>query len=174
MSRGLHLHTALGAIRIASSLEYQDMLRAVGIQDSEWKLLTSSQPWIAKNRHTIERLLKHLIFAGLDLSGIPRISVPAEYVCGVLSSYISPVNHMHASYWIGSYARAEELGNYDGSRQGNIEGLDTCTPEQLFALLCILESDTHAQQLNRRFNDKAVEALESTIIESEVKDEKKK
>lgn len=159
IAKGLHLSTAFGAMRIVNSLNFQDMIASLGIHEPEWKLLTSKTPWMAKHRPIVEKLCKSLIFSSLDLMGVPRFTVPAEFVASVGVSFISECNYLHFSQWCGSYAKAEELGNYDGSRTGPIEGLEKVSAPQLFALMCELRSDERCNTICRRFNDKTSEYL---------------
>lgn len=161
MTRKLHIATAKGAIQIVNDLSYINQVKAIGINPQEWDRLTGSKPWAACERPVIERLIKHLIFGMLDMMGVSRFMVPAELVAAIAVSYVKPCNYWTFAAWCGSHARAEDLGNYDGSRIGSIEGLEKVTSSQLFALICELKSDEHVEQLIRRFSDKTELALES-------------
>lgn len=171
MTRNLHIATAKGAIQIVNDLSYINQIKAIGINSQEWDRLTGSKPWAAKERPVIERLIKHLIFGMLDMMGVGRFEVPAELVAAIGVSYISPCNYWAFAGWTGSHARAEELGNYDGSRIGPIEGLEKVTQSQLFALICELKSDEHSQLLIRRFSDKTELAMKEPM-EAETNEKK--
>lgn len=159
MSKGIRLTTAMGALRTVNSLNYLDMIESLGLGEPEWELLSQKSPWMAKHRPIIETLGKNLIYAGLDLMGVNRFPVSAEYVAAVAVTFISECNYMHFSQWMGSFATADELGNFDGSRQGHIEGMEKITPSQLHALILELRGNPKSNILCRRFHDKTQEQL---------------
>jgi len=170
--RELHLETAKGGLYLVQSMDYMNQIKAIGINDQEWKQLTGGAPWKGKERPVIERLIKHLIFGMLDLQGLPRFEVPAELIAGIGITFIRANNWWAFASWVGGFADATQLGNYDGSRVGSIEGLEKCTPSQIFALMLELNSNEHIDQLTRRFREKTGMAIESTLEQPE--DETKK
>lgn len=174
MTRGLHLQTAQGALNVVNSLNFQEMIQSLGIHEPEWKLLTGPHLWLGKTRPVIERLAKQLIFSSLDIMGVPRFAVPAEWVAAVGVSFIKECNYFLYASWMGEYARAEDLGNYDGSREAKIEGLEKCTSAQIFALMLELRSDSECHLLNRRFNDKTAIAMPNPLEEQPDEEETNK
>ena len=126
--------TAVGVLRMMAERAMVDSIASFGISEADWKLVTGPKPWIGLDRARVCRVLDSLIFGSMDLAGLPRFRVPAEYVSAVLVTFVSPNNLMLACAWREQSPSADDLSRIDGV------GAEPVRAHQLFALCTRLHS----------------------------------
>lgn len=133
-----------------------DAFEALGISDEDFRLATSNVPFIAADRPRVVAVLNALCHGTLDVTGLPRIEVPMEYLAAIISTFVNPGNIMIACRWV-------EIGNVaeDIAAGGTIE---PCNARQLFALCCMLYAD--APRGIEKFLKKTGRAIENATKEA--------
>lgn len=172
MGNKLQLHTAMAACQITFNDDFIKTCKSLGITEKEWEILTGPKVWKGVQRPLVKKLLDNLIYGVIDTLGIGRFQVPAEYVSAIVVTFCSVPNWFPACSWLGNYHRAEEIGNFDGAVTQPTDGLEKCTPQQLFALCLEIAAGDEFKTLARRFADKSEIAL--GCLNGAIPDEKKK
>lgn len=110
-----------------------DAFEALGITSEDFAFAISSSPFVGADRSLVSGVLNMLTYGVLDVMGLPRIEVPAEFKAGVIAAFISPANMMVCCRWIEVSPVATEMA-VGGSMQ-------PCSAHQLFSLCCLLYGD---------------------------------
>ena len=121
-----------------------------GVNDAEMRLCRGDAPWIGTDRPSIVRTLESLLYGSLDVLGLPRIRIPAEYVASVLVTVVKPLNIALACSWMqreGSAALEALVTSAEVG--GNIEPVSA---ERLFALCCELYDTTVRSEASASFD----------------------
>lgn len=105
----LRFDVALGAMRLVSEMQFGDVVRSLGITETEYKRLVGDAPWVGTDRHTMGKALNALATGILDITGTPRFELPAEYYASVIAVFVSPTNTLTACRWIDRPVSHEEL-----------------------------------------------------------------
>lgn len=110
----------------------------LGITDTDFKLVHGNNPWRRDQIHRVMRTLNALIFGTLEVMGMPKIVVPAEYVACVVSAIVGPGNRMTACIWL-SQERQTGVGALELAARGNQSTtLEPASADKLFALVMLL------------------------------------
>jgi len=107
-----------------------DAFESLGISDDDFHLCCDSIPWIGSDRTRVSAVLNTLTHGVLDVLGLPRIEVPAEYRAGIITTFCAPGNIAVACRWLETGPTAENL-SFGGS-------LESVTAQKLFGLCCML------------------------------------
>jgi hypothetical protein len=134
MARHLSLDVVRGALTILSDGKIVDCAKSCGVTESDWRLLTGSKIWIGTDRPRVKRLIDALLYGVVDMLGIPRFELPAEYASACIAFFVAPINTNTACAWVGTYARSQDLSDIHGSPE-SIQGLEKVSASQLFALV---------------------------------------
>ena len=93
----LCLSTMLGALEaISSGASGSRSLAAYGLTDTEWDLATGKNAWVGGDRQIVRRALEALTYGSIDVVGLPRFDIPAEYVAAVIAHFVAPINMLVA------------------------------------------------------------------------------
>ncbi|AXH72375.1 MAG: hypothetical protein [Microviridae sp.] len=82
-------------IRFSSALAAVKMVGASGILDlteDDLSFVTGSTPWISTDRSRARRCVEAVCYGTVDVVGLPRVSLPAEFIAGAIATYVHPVN----------------------------------------------------------------------------------
>lgn len=156
------LATLKGAIRLVKAqCEASVGLEAFGITPDDYQLIAGNRPWLSSERPRVDSVLDNLCAGSLDQVGVGRFDYPAEWIAGILCSFVDPVNIMVACKWCERTRSAE-----DWSGSGPSEEV---TPSQLYALCLEFLGDTDANGFRDKFEKKiGVQIRRSQIDEGEV------
>lgn len=115
-------------------VEHFDQIETTGLQSLEIRkedmaLLKAQSPWTSEHRRKARTTLELLTYASIDLAGLPRFAVPAEYSAAVIYNFVSMVNWQVACHVISAGRTAAE----DIESEHEPEDV---TPRKLFALIC--------------------------------------
>jgi len=143
----LNVATAMGLLKHMPDFTQGDF-DAVGISESDFRLLTSETPWRRDQIRTVMRTLHALTYSNLEILGMPKITVPAEFQAAVIVSIVRPVNMRVACIWMAnerqSGAPAQELAN--GQTSGDLAPV---SDQQLYAMVAILLGKEGTDQVRR-------------------------
>mgnify|MGYP000379810389 CR=1 FL=1 len=132
--------TAKGALSLVRSMDFEDVFRGLGITPEEFKLLVGPAQWLGTDRNGVRKSLDACMAGGMDLAGVPRFEMPAEYIAAVIRAFVSPNNIHKACAWMENQRPAEAIAGASSSPE-------TVSPAQLFALCNrLIEGDDIAVQ----------------------------
>ena len=120
-------------MRLVSGNATRDAVLTLGITEGDFDFVCGDVPWTVRDRGRVRNVLDALCHGTVDVMGIPRIRVPAEFRAATLVTFVDPVNLMPACIWCESDPAAEDLA--DGG------SMDTVSGERLFGLVVMLAGD---------------------------------
>lgn len=141
----LNLQTAKSAMRVLAE-GAPTSLGVLDIAEGDLKLTMGEQPWTGHNRARVVRTLESLILGSLDIIGIDRFEVPAEYTAAGIGMFVHPTNIMVATTWLQGGTAAATMAN-PNSEQVH----ESVKAPQLFALVLGLRSNDDCCQFKDRF-----------------------
>lgn len=141
----LKLQTATGVMQIIAKGGLEVTTKYLGIPEDDVKTVTGSAPWTGAERLQVRRVLDSYIYGMLDVLGLPRFEVPAEYAAAIIAVFVHPVNWFAACSWVTGMASQEEL--VSGVRGQAVDGFEIVTARELFAIVieCATDADAVAQ-----------------------------
>lgn len=118
---------------------------ALGITEQMMLLTTSEQPWRRDQLPTVMRTLLALIHGSLEIHGLPKTTIPAEYVAMVLVCTVRPGNMRNACAWLAD-ERQSGAPIADLARGSETAAITHVSQGQLFALVALLWSTPAANR----------------------------
>lgn len=82
--------TTLASIKLVEDSGLLDLI------EEDFAFLTTTKPWINVDRSRARRCMEAATYGSIDVLGLPRIVVPAEFISGVIALFVSPVNTLSA------------------------------------------------------------------------------
>ncbi len=162
----VQLEVIKGAMISLASGSASGSLSSLGLQESDLKLVTGDIPWAANQRTSVTRTLDSLMFGTMDILGLPRFMVPAEYVAAVIVMFVHPSNLLVACRYMESgNPTADALGNPSNS-SGNKEVVDAT---QLFSLCCQLADNSIVATCRSQFENRTKLSIVAQIPKKGVK-----
>lgn len=154
MDNGFMLSSAIGAMKCILNKQSVDIAKGMGCTNSQWEKLTGPNVWDGADRRVCKRLIDQLVYGVIDQLGLPRFSMPCEFIASVGVAFCHPVNWRLFAAWTSAESyRTHELGGFDGRNEPD-EGYEAVKPSQMFPLMLTLASNDECQYLMRRFKDK--------------------
>ena len=127
---------------------------ALGINKQDFMKLSQDLPWRRDEIRNTMRTFNALMFGSLEIMGVPKMTVPAEYVGAVIAATVNPANQMLACVWL-SAERSTGAGALEMSARGETNpSYDQVTGEQLFAIVLGLQSTEDSNEIRTRFRTK--------------------
>ena len=152
----LRLSTAVGTMQIIARGGPQMSIQSLGLTPDDYKLLTGVEVWTANVRTVVRRALDSYVYGVLDILGLPRFELPAEYLAAVISVFVHPVNYFPACVWLSGGLSAEDIKS---GRLGEVpEGFEKVKPEVLFCL--VIELHEHADSTAASYANRTGAAIE--------------
>jgi len=142
----MQLTVARGAMRMIANMGTAGHLESIGLSEDDFNKVTGKLPWLGTDRNRMTQALNTLLTTTLDVLGIPRHTLCAEYVAAGIALFVHPVNAHVACRFMENAPSAMALGR--GADEAEI-----CSSKQLFALVVQLVADperSHARILFER------------------------
>lgn len=152
LGTSLSLETAIGAMRIVSRMDYVSLVKTFGITEEDYKLVTGKSVWVPTRRERVRSVLHQLAFGVLDLAGVPRFDMPAEYCAAVIAIFVHPTNVLPACYVFENYRPGDE---YTGSSRE----MTVITPSHLQVLVDKLYGSVDGSSIKDTFEKKVGRAI---------------
>lgn len=140
MTTNLNYEASVGVMRAIAAYTSADF-DALGIAPNDFSLTYDAIPWTRDNRRRVMSVLDALMFGTLDVMGLPRISVPAEFAAAIISTFVAPMNRMVACIWMAEAGIGGSRAMDMAAAGINAGEVDPASAHQLFALVVLL-SDT--------------------------------
>ena len=135
----LSLNTAIGAMMIIAKGGPLMAIQKLGVTEEDFTLMTGDTVWTADIRPPIRRALEVCIYGVVDMIGLPRFELPAEYIAAIISTFVAPVNYFPACTWLAGGLSNEDI--IQGRDAEAVMGFEKVTPQLLFALVVELENE---------------------------------
>ena len=132
--QSLDIRTAKNAMSVIADGAASGAFEALGITEDEFQTATGDFPWISSDRHRVTAVLDALTHGTIDVLGLPRIEVPAEYRAAVIAMFVSPLNQQVACRWL-------EAG-FDANMLAAGGKSEPVSAKQLFACVCMISPDS--------------------------------
>lgn len=126
----LSLITALG---LYDSL-IDDPRRLQNVDKERFELLMSPGPWTTIDRSDVRVAFDAILFGTLDSMGLPRFTLPCEYVAAAIAKFVSPVNVMTMCSWSEHHGTSAD----DMSVAQSSTIIEPVTARQLFAFVSMV------------------------------------
>lgn len=142
----LQLTTALGMMRLLADGTASADFSSLGIHQEDHDLLTGPRLWVAPERYKVVSLIDQIVWGTMDVIGVPRFAISAEYMAAVIAMFVHPTNMFLACQWT-----AREMDNTSLADGAEERGAVLIRPGQLFALV----GEIHSQDISgfqQRFN----------------------
>jgi len=158
---------ARGAMALIAHQCKNGDLDSMGVTLEDFKKLTSHTPWLAPDRNRMNQVFNSIMSGTMDVVGVPRFQMPAEYIAAGIAMFVAPINIHVACRFMERIPTAESLGR-------GLDQADMCTAQQLFSLVVQLVADpetSHAKVLferntQMRIENSAFHADENSSVES--------
>lgn len=161
----LSAETAIGLLRNIDRYTAADY-DALGINAQDFELVNDGMPWDFSNKHRVIATLNALIHGTVQILGLPKIVVPAEYIAALIVACVDPANRMLACTFIAG-ERQVGPGALEGSaRASSTSQIDPTSADQLFALVCLLSANEHANSARRAMQLKLGLAVQKAAEDS--------
>ncbi len=158
----IQLKVVKGAMHALADGAAMGSLQNLGVPPQDLRLVTGAISWNASQRTLVVRTLETLMFGTMDILGLPRFSVPAEYVAAAIAMFVHPTNILVASVWMESGRQsADALGN-PTSASINREEVDS---QQIFAICLQLQGDIEVAQCQQQFESRTKITLMQSVME---------
>lgn len=143
--KNINPEIALGAMRLLADGSASADFSSFGLSQFDFKHFVGDKAWVGADRSTVERVVSVLTYGTMDVIGLPRFPVSAEYASAILAMFVHPANIMTACHWSARYQLNNELA------EGSPElGAVVATPQQLFAT-CLLLLEDNPGQFRQKF-----------------------
>jgi len=139
----MQYQVARGTMSLLAQMGKNGQLDTLGISEDDFEKLNGQTPWIASDRNRVTQTLDALLCGTMDVIGVPRFQLPAEYIAGGIALFVAPINTHVACRFMEKVPSAEALGR-------GVDEAETCTAKQIFALVIQLLADpinSHAKHL---------------------------
>lgn len=132
----------------------------LGITREQFEEVAQPQNWKREKMHVIMRALSSIMFGSLEIMGVPKVTVPAEFCAAIVATLVHPANRLIACVWL-SQERIAGPGALDlAARHEQVQQFDQTTADQLFALVCLLSDTADANVARQRFMERLGMAIE--------------
>ena len=150
----LSFETARGAMHLVRSMKVEQIVQAIGITEADIELTTGDEVWTIQDRQQVRRTLDAFAAGVMDLTGVPRFEMPAEFIAAVIATFVSPTNIMVACRWMEGQRPAEIL-------VGATSTAHVVDPAELFVICCRLRDTEGAAGVRENFRKKVHKSLKS-------------
>ena len=140
----LTMATALGSMQIIKGIDYTDLLPALGITDTDYSLVIGHTPWVAAQRARVRQTLDTLAAGVMDITGVPRFEMPAEFYAALIISFVSPINMQMACRWLEGHRSRDSIAGLSADS-------NPPKPEVVFCFVCDLYTTEGAKQIRAQF-----------------------
>lgn len=166
----MQFKVARGAMMMIANMGKVGQLDMVGISRDDFEKVSGETVWLGTDRNRVSQVLNNLLCGALDVIGVPRFQLPAEYIAAGIALFVAPVNSHAACRFMEKVPTAQALGR-------GADESEMCTARQLFALVTQLVADpmnSHAKVLFEKNTGLALERKEKEILKKGVDGDGKK
>lgn len=133
----LSLSTAIGILRSVERYSPGDF-DMLGITHEQMQKLTQNFTWLRSDMQVVMRTMITMLYGTLEVLGIPKITVPAEYIAPHIATLVDPCNRMACCVWLSQEKQTGAGALELAARNHQASIIDHTSADQLFALVCLL------------------------------------
>lgn len=152
----LSLAVARGAMINLCKSTSHNVIEEIGLLYGDFEKVRGNEPWMSQDRNAVTKTLDALCYSTLYCLGLPKIELPAEYIAAVIATFCKPVNYMVACRWIEGHQAASDLARSETAGQ-------VIHAQQLFALVCMMESNGEMNEAKAAFESKLDYAIKDAM-----------
>lgn len=154
MSTGnLSVSTALALLRNIERYTPADF-EILGVTQEHFELLAQPVLWDLSQRPIVVRTLSALVNGTLEVMGVPKIIVPAEFLAAHIATIIAPENRAIACVWLSQERSTGGAVMELAARQQTPAQYDPASADHLFALVCILSNHDESNLARQRYKSR--------------------
>lgn len=157
----IQLNVARGAMNMVAQMGKAGYLSNLGLTKDDFDKVTSDLPWLGSDRNRVTQAMNSLMFGTIDVLGLPRFQIPAEWIAACITVFVNPVNTHVACRFFERVTSADALGR-------NAE-FDDVTAERLFSLVCQLHADPSSSAARALFEKNTNLKIQKAVPEVAVK-----
>lgn len=86
------------------------------LTDDDLLFLTRPELWVRTERRNAERCIQAVAYGALDVCGLPRFNLPAEFIAAAIALYVHPVNQQLACAFMEGVSYADEMSGQSERR----------------------------------------------------------
>lgn len=99
----------LAATRHLATDAYARLLVTSGVNQNDMDLFRGDAAWHGSDRLRVRRVFDTVLYAMCDMSGLPRVEIPAEMPAAIIAMVVSPTNWMTCASWLSGLKPARDL-----------------------------------------------------------------
>ena len=160
----LRFSTAMGAMKLLADQDFAERMRSTGLTQEQYLRVVGAAPWASHERPQVRQTLDALSASVMDMVGVARFEMPAEYIAAVIVSFVHPHNIMTACRWMENQRSGASLA-------GASSDAEMVDPAQIFVLCCDLYSSDDGSEIRHRFEKKVGYAIRKAKESSDGKKE---
>ena len=100
----LRFRNSVAALKALAAEGYVD------ISDEDVAFLNSERVWTASDRNRARRCIEAFSYGAIDLMGLPRFPLPAEFVAAVIVKHVHAINWQTSCVVMSGVEWAEDVG----------------------------------------------------------------
>ncbi len=166
----VELTVVKGAMQALAAGSATGLLESLGMLPDDLKLVMGNTSWRNNERNMVIRNLDTLMYGTMDVLGLPRFMVPAEYVAATIAMFVHPCNLMVACMWMESGQQSADAMGNPNSQSTNIQGV---AASQLFALCIQLVNDGTVTKCRNQFEMRTNHAIREALNQGETNADEK-
>lgn len=128
-------------------------LGGIGVSREDWTKFTGGRQWLPADRGAMRRALEGVCFFSIDMMGLPRFQIPAEYAAAVIALFVDPVNQ-RSSCVFAADARPPAAADL-AANEVEPEGMQSATAQQIYTLVIALTGDDARHEAAHYFEKNA-------------------
>lgn len=152
--------TAYAAMKVVLDMMPADF-DALGITRQDFELLTQKEHWVRPHMPKVMRTINSLLYGTLEVMGMPKITIPSEYVAAAVTIFIAPANRLPACVWLSQEHRTGVNALELSARQERGGAFEFTSADSLFALVGRLTGSNAYAPERARFMTKIGLAVEA-------------
>lgn len=142
----MNIKVALSNMKLIANQGSKGHLQVCGLTEDDFQKIVADVPWVGSDRNRLAQHFNSILFSTLDAVGLPRFTLPAEYIAAGIAMLIADVN-IHAA------CRFFEKAPTVDSVAADVE-FEPCSANQLFSLVLLLKADPERSSARALFEKK--------------------
>ena len=151
----LRIETALGAMRLVAETDYASLVHAWGITEEDYKAITGPVLWLPERRERLRAVMHQFASGVMDLCGVQRFEMPAEFMAAVIAVFVHPTNTLPACVIFDRPRSAYDI------RGENMN--EAVSPSLLFSLVCDIYYSSDGIAIKASFEKNVGRAIQKSL-----------
>jgi len=133
-------------------------LDVLGVSEQDLRITTGPVQWQRHQIRQVVRTINSIIYGTLEIHGMPKFPVPAEYAAQAILHCVSPCNRQLACSWL---IHEKIVGTSIDDEDNEME---PTTFDKLYKLVCKLSASNKASQCRDQWLKKIGMAVEKATL----------